>query len=239
MRASVLAAAITCVGVIVAAIITGVFTQLGHSTTTVTVTTPVTLAATSNTTTEFGTVPNVIGENIRTAQSEVSNSGFRPNPLASPSSQTYEQVYDQRPKGGTRYPNGGIVDLYFSAGNRSYATISSLSWGQKVELGISVGPKFAVRGQLINSEYLGKNTLYVILNGTANRYWVQDKPIILANGTWIGTLSYGVEDLSNGFVFEIHAIITNQSLIPGENLTKIPQGQTIFSIKLVQFSPFS
>ena len=179
----------------------------------------------------FGTVPDVVGENIRTAERDVAGAGFRPNSLPAPSEYAYEKVFDQQPKGGARYPANEIVNLYFSAGNKTYPTLLELTWGE----GVSWGPQgFEVKGALVNLQALGNRSLYVVLHRIPfGPFWVQERPRILPNGEWAASVSYGLPGLEVGTKFELFTIVTKEKLVPGESLSSLPPSEAIMPLQLL------
>ncbi len=188
----------------------------------------VTVTVTSN---SFNTVPNVIGENVRTAQKDVSNGGFVPNPLPKPTTQyPYEQVFDQHPSGGTRYPVNSVVDLVFSAGNQTYPNFLDIFWGDKIAWGEQ---GFQIRGELANPTSLGNRSLYLILHAPSSySFWVQDKPNIFPDSTWVATVTYGLGDLQVGSNFILYAIVTPETLTPGQKLSSLPRADAVLPTEL-------
>lgn len=183
----------------------------------------------------FGTVPGVVGEQYLTAEANVTNAGFRAYAKAYPSNYTDEHVFNQDPTGGTRYPLGDVVELDFSAGNRTYAYYTESFWGQGISWGQS---GFSVKGQVANLQDLGNRTLYLALQVQPSlglsgpRFWVQQKPILMTNGTWIGQVSFGLQDLSIGNKFQLLSVITPEQLIPGQTLTALPIDSNIVALQL-------
>jgi hypothetical protein len=232
MGAVLKSATITAISVIIVALISSATTYVTtRQTTTVTVTSTV---MTNTTYPQSAVVPNVVGQDYRTANLEISSERLTPRAIPVPGSNSKENiVFSQDPEGGT--PVVVSTDVYFnySIGNHTQAYFTSPFWGQGVKL---VSGKLPVEGQLVNAQDLGNQTLYLVSQTSSltfgTHYWVESKPSILPNGTWSAQISFGLEDLSFGSAFQLDAVLTSQPLTVGVAINSLPVNSTVTSIPL-------